>query len=86
MARDSVLAPGEAMTEAEAAYRGGKRHEDQPTTRHTTRDACSFCWKGQNEVEHLIAGPAGASICDACVRLCQELLNEAREDAPAGEG
>lgn len=36
---------------------------------------CSFCGKEQNEVNRLIAGP-GVFICDACVDLCNEILNE----------
>lgn len=39
---------------------------------------CSFCGKGQADVARLIAGP-GVFICDACVRLCDQIL--AKEDA-----
>jgi ATP-dependent Clp protease ATP-binding subunit ClpX len=35
---------------------------------------CSFCGKGQNEVERLIAGP-GVQICDQCVDLCNSLIH-----------
>ena len=37
---------------------------------------CSFCRRGQNEVNRLIAGPDSAYICDECVYLCQEILAE----------
>ncbi|GBD14269.1 ATP-dependent Clp protease ATP-binding subunit ClpX [bacterium HR25] len=37
---------------------------------------CSFCGKGQAEVRRLIAGPNGVYICDDCVQLCQEIINE----------
>ena len=37
---------------------------------------CSFCGRKANEAARLIAGPAGVFICDECVRLCQEILNE----------
>jgi ATP-dependent Clp protease ATP-binding subunit ClpX len=37
---------------------------------------CSFCGRKASEVARLIAGPEGAFICDECVRLCQEILNE----------
>lgn len=34
---------------------------------------CSFCGKGENEVQRLIAGP-GVYICDECVSLCNGIL------------
>jgi ATP-dependent protease Clp ATPase subunit len=42
---------------------------------------CNFCGKGQEEVEKLIAGPRVA-ICDACVYLCNEMIDEGRGAAP----
>jgi ATP-dependent Clp protease ATP-binding subunit ClpX len=36
---------------------------------------CSFCGKSQKQVRKLIAGP-GAYICDECVELCNEILEE----------
>ena len=36
---------------------------------------CSFCNKNQHEVNRLIAGP-GVYICDECVELCCEILDE----------
>jgi hypothetical protein len=42
---------------------------------------CSFCGHKQNEVAKLIAGP-GVYICDACVGLCDEILE--RELGEAG--
>ena len=36
---------------------------------------CSFCNKTQHEVRKLIAGP-GVYICDECVELCCEILDE----------
>ena len=37
---------------------------------------CSFCGRDQNEIRRLIAGPDGVFICDECVGLCQEVLEE----------
>ncbi len=37
---------------------------------------CSFCNKTQNQVRKLIAGPNGAYICDECVDVCTEILEE----------
>jgi ATP-dependent Clp protease ATP-binding subunit ClpX len=43
---------------------------------------CSFCGKGQEEVRRLIAGPGAVYICDECVDLCREIIDE-EEVAPA---
>ena len=37
---------------------------------------CSFCNKGQEEVRRLIAGPSQVYICDECVQLCREIIDE----------
>ena len=37
---------------------------------------CSFCFRDQTQVRRLIAGPDGIFICDECVGLCQEVLEE----------
>ena len=37
---------------------------------------CSFCNKTQDQVKKLIAGPNGAYICDECVGICSEILDE----------
>lgn len=37
---------------------------------------CSFCGKSQDQVHRLIAGPAGVYICDECVELCREIIDE----------
>lgn len=36
---------------------------------------CSFCGKGQDDVIKLIAGGEDSFICDQCVMLCNEILN-----------
>lgn len=38
---------------------------------------CSFCGHSQKQVQKLIAGP-GVYICDKCVELCMEVLDEDR--------
>jgi len=40
---------------------------------------CSFCKRTQEEVNRLIAGPDQVFICDECVDLCRDILEE---DAP----
>ena len=46
---------------------------------------CSFCRRSQNEVNRLIAGPDSVYICDECVYLCLEILNEEVPDSPEEE-
>ena len=41
---------------------------------------CSFCGKLQSQVRKLIAGPNGAYICDECVDICAEIIDEEFED------
>ena len=41
---------------------------------------CSFCGKSQDQVRKLIAGPNGAYICDECVDICSEIIEEEFED------
>jgi len=36
---------------------------------------CSFCGKKKEQVRKLVAGP-GVFICDRCVVLCNEIINE----------
>ena len=37
---------------------------------------CSFCGKSQDQVRRLIAGPGAVYICDECVELCREIIDE----------
>jgi len=37
---------------------------------------CSFCNKTQDQVRKLIAGPSGTYICDECVGICRDILDE----------
>ena len=73
------LAGGEraALFEAEEFDRPApQKPEIQPAS--STRAAllhCSFCNEPQDRVARLIAGP-GVYICDRCVALCQEILDE----------
>ena len=40
------------------------------------RISCSFCGKTDGQVRKLIAGPNGAYICDECVDICAEIIEE----------
>lgn len=53
------------------------KHED-------SRLKCSFCGKSQDQVKKLIAGPE-VYICDECVDLCNEILDEEFFESEEGE-
>jgi ATP-dependent Clp protease ATP-binding subunit ClpX len=53
--------------------RGGRRSMRDPSDQLQ----CSFCGKSQRQVRKLIAGP-GVYICDECIELCNEILEEER--------
>ena len=37
---------------------------------------CSFCNKSEDQVRKLIAGPDGVYICDECIEICAEIVDE----------
>ena len=43
---------------------------------------CSFCGKSEDQVRKLISGPAGIYICDECVEICSEIIEEEEENNP----
>ncbi|MGE5265314.1 MAG: ClpX C4-type zinc finger protein, partial [Acidobacteriota bacterium] len=47
-------------------------------------EMCSFCNRSQEQVNRLIAGPDQVYICDECVELCREIL-EQESTTPHGE-
>lgn len=49
---------------------------------------CSFCNKSQDQVRKLIAGPDGAYICDECVEICMDIIDEEfdADDEPMEKG
>ena len=56
-----------------------------PTTRgNRVQYHCSFCGKNQDQVKRLIAGPGAVYICDECVELCQEIINEETQSGARG--
>ncbi|MBS5635104.1 MAG: ATP-dependent Clp protease ATP-binding subunit ClpX [Dorea sp.] len=46
---------------------------------------CSFCNKTQSQVRKLIAGPNGTYICDECVDVCAEIIEEEMEFENGGD-
>ncbi|MDE6816658.1 MAG: ATP-dependent Clp protease ATP-binding subunit ClpX [Lachnospiraceae bacterium] len=41
---------------------------------------CSFCNKTQDQVKKMIAGPTGVYICDECVEICADIVEEEYEE------
>ena len=41
---------------------------------------CSFCSRTENQVNRLIAGPEGIYICDECVAICADIIEESMEE------
>ena len=41
---------------------------------------CSFCNKTEDQVRKLIAGPGGVYICDECIDVCSEILEDELTD------
>ncbi|MBR1914258.1 MAG: ATP-dependent Clp protease ATP-binding subunit ClpX, partial [Lachnospiraceae bacterium] len=53
------------------------------TGKKTTGDdniRCSFCGKTQDQVHKLIAGPNGTYICDECVAICADIIDDEEMD------
>ncbi|MDR0286533.1 MAG: ATP-dependent Clp protease ATP-binding subunit ClpX [Clostridiales bacterium] len=46
---------------------------------------CSFCGKREQQVRRLVAGP-GVYICDECIDLCADIINDEFEDAGVNGG
>ncbi len=48
--------------------------------RNSDNIRCSFCNKTQDQVRKLIAGPSGVYICDECVEICADIVDEGYEE------
>lgn len=46
------------------------------SSNRSNRVRCSFCGKESKDVRKLIAGPDSVHICDECVALCKEIIEE----------
>ncbi len=46
---------------------------------------CSFCNKTEDQVRKLIAGPSGVYICDECIDICSEIIEEEFEEEEIAE-
>jgi len=45
-------------------------------------DRCSFCRKARAQVKALVNGPNGVAICDECVALAVEIIEEELPEKP----
>ncbi len=67
----------------ELSTRGQKHRKVQNIKmagRNSDNIRCSFCNKTQDQVKKLIAGPAGVYICDECVEICADIVEEEFEE------
>jgi ATP-dependent Clp protease ATP-binding subunit ClpX len=55
------------------------------SNQRNSRVRCSFCGKESKDVRKLIAGPESVHICDECVSLCKEIIEEDAQLAPPAE-
>jgi ClpX C4-type zinc finger/Clp amino terminal domain, pathogenicity island component len=70
-------APASRSDPSRAAVVTPQPNTDMATTRGTRGQYdCSFCGKSQDQVRRLIAGPGAVYICDECVDLCREIIDE----------
>jgi ClpX C4-type zinc finger len=63
---------------------GGIVTSEGQATAAAVQVRCSFCGKPNSEVEKVIAGP-GVYICNECVQLCNEILDEEQRKPSAPE-
>jgi ClpX C4-type zinc finger/Clp amino terminal domain, pathogenicity island component len=70
-------APASRSDPSRAAVVTPQPNTGMATTRGTRGQYhCSFCGKSQDQVRRLIAGPGAVYICDECVDLCREIIDE----------
>ncbi len=48
--------------------------------RNDDKVRCSFCGKTGDQVRKMISGPSGTYICDECIELCAELIEDELEE------
>ena len=57
-----------------------------PWAPERARPRCSFCYRAADEVEHLVGGPDGLYICEACVATCAQVIAAHRQAAQRARG
>ena len=56
--------------------RGKKEIPYQDIPEESEPPFCYFCGKGKNQVLKMIEGPKGAYICNECVVICSEIIED----------
>ncbi len=69
---------GQQMNEEQAAYLQELLEQAGSSAFGQFERKCSFCGRSEHEVEHMLAGP-DALICDRCVQLCVETMQEQKQ-------
>src|SRR6188474_667234 len=91
MTRASPAAKARRRPRRPATSRRRRRPKSKDEIGHVTTSSsskgpkvpyrCSFCGKSQDQVRKLIAGQ-GVYICDECITLCREIVDEEFMEAP----
>ena len=68
------------MSAGDGHLRLERKQKDMADKVREGKVRCSFCHKTEDQVRKLIAGPDGAYICDECIEICDEILEEELED------
>ena len=74
MVRRRAVKTGESYSTALGHLRASQKEPADVTTTKPTAN-CSFCGKANTEVRKIVAGP-GVYICDECVGLCNEVIEQ----------
>ena len=43
------------------------------------KKCCSFCNREEDKVQQLIVGPNGLFICDECIEICRDMLDDLKK-------
>lgn len=76
--RAEIAARRRALSQIPGAEEWTSRKEGEMSNRHIE---CSFCGKSHDQVERVIAGPKAVYICNECVALCNEILEDEQKKA-----
>ena len=64
------------MSAGDGHLRLERKQKDMADKVREGKVRCSFCHKTEDQVRKLIAGPDGAYICDECIGICSEIMEE----------
>ena len=64
------------MSAGDGHLRLERKQKDMADKVREGKVRCSFCHKTEDQVRKLIAGPEGVFICDECIGICSEIMEE----------